>query len=66
MEIGTMRLFDSSRGGPHSLNRIHDIVEPCGQGHSGRHPTHKSVFHADWLTERQGKRRKSREKLHPC
>jgi hypothetical protein len=66
MEIGTMRLFDASRGGQHSLYRIQDIVEPCGQGHSGRHPTHKREFLADWLTERQGKRRKSREKLRPC
>ncbi len=66
MEIVTMRLFDALRGGQHSLNHIHDIVEPCGQGHSGLHPTHKSVFHADRLTERQEKRRKSREKLHPC
>ena len=33
-------------GGPHNLYSImiQDIVEPCGQGHSGRHPTHKSVF----------------------
>ena len=66
MEIGTMRLFDTSRGGPHSLYSIQDIVEPCGQGYSGRHPTHKRVFHADRLTERQGKRRKSRGKRHPC
>ncbi len=60
MEIGTMRLSDASRGGPHSLNHIRDIVEPCGQGHSGRHPTHKRVFHADRLTERQETMRKSR------
>jgi hypothetical protein len=59
MEIGTMRLFDASMGGQHSLNSVQDIVEPCGQGHSGRHPTHKRVFHADRLTGRQGKRRKS-------
>jgi hypothetical protein len=66
MVIGTMRLFDASRGGPHSLNRIQDIVEPCNQGYSGRQSTHKRLFHADRLTERQGKRRKSREKLRPC
>ena len=66
MEIGTMRLFATSRGGPHNLYSIQDIVEPCGQGHSGRHPTHKSVFHATRLTERRGKRRKSRGKLRPC
>ncbi len=69
MEIGTMRLSDASRGGPRSLNRIQDIVEPCGQGHSGRHPTHKRVFHANRLTETGkifGKRRISQGKLHPC
>ena len=66
MKIGTMRLFATSRGGPHNLYSIQDIVEPCGQGHSGRHPTHKSVFHAARLTERRRKRRKSRGKLRPC
>ena len=66
MAIGTMRLSDASRGGPHSYNRIQDIVEPCGQGLSGRHPTHERVFHANRLTEIQGKRLESREKLHPC
>jgi hypothetical protein len=58
--------FARPRGVLHCLNCIRDIVEPCGQGRSGRHPTHKRVFHADRLTERQGKRRKSRDKLHPC
>ena len=66
MKIGTMRFFATSRGGPHNLYSIQDIVEPCGQGHSGRHPTHKSVFHAARLTERRRKRRKSRGKLRPC
>ncbi len=44
MEIGTMRLSDASRGILHSYNRIKDIVEPCGQGHSGRHPTPSACF----------------------
>ena len=50
-----MRLSDASREGLHSYNRIQDIVESCGEGHSGRHPTHERVFHADRLTEIQGK-----------
>jgi hypothetical protein len=40
IDIGTVRLSDASKGGPHGLNRIQDIVEPCGPGHSGRHLTH--------------------------
>jgi hypothetical protein len=55
MEIGSVRLSDASRGG---LSRIHAIVEPCGKGRFGRHPTYKRVFYVDRLTERQEKRAK--------
>ncbi len=48
-----------------TMSTVHP-AEPCGQGHYGRHPTHKSAFHAARLTERRVKRRKSRGKLRPC
>ena len=57
MEIGTMGLFATSRGGPRSLYTIQDIVEPCGQGHSVRLPTHKQAKrrnHRKMLTRASG------------
>ena len=53
VEIGTARLSDALRGDLHSLMSIWAVVVPCGHGHSGRQQTHKGVFHAGLLTERQ-------------
>ena len=41
------------------------VVVPCGYGHYGRQQTHKGVFHAGRLTERQEIKAKAMEKAEP-